>query len=48
VVCRGRLSGDGTILCDILCDLPEPHAARGDVCVENHNTVCGDRLFVKL
>jgi hypothetical protein len=35
------------ILCDILCVLPEPHGARGDVCVGNLNTRRGDRLFGK-
>jgi hypothetical protein len=36
VVCHARLSEDGTILCDlsyfILCEMFEPHGARGDVC----------------
>jgi hypothetical protein len=45
------LSGDGTILCDlsyfILCDLPEPHGARGDICAGNLSTACGDHLFRK-
>jgi hypothetical protein len=48
-VCRNRLSGDGTILCDlsyfILYDLPEPHGVRRDVYVGNLSTVSGDRLF---
>jgi hypothetical protein len=34
-VCHARLSGDGTILCDlsyfILCELAEPYGARGDI-----------------
>jgi hypothetical protein len=32
----------------ILCDLPEPHGARGDVCAGNHSTGSGDHLFGKL
>jgi hypothetical protein len=32
-------------LCDILCELPEPHDARGDVYVGNHSTASGDYLF---
>jgi hypothetical protein len=51
VVCHARLSEDGTILCDIsfiiLCELSEPHGARGDVCVGNLSTACRDRLFGK-
>jgi hypothetical protein len=51
-VCHARLSVNGIILCDILydvlCDLPEQHGARGDVCVGNLSTVSGDRLFEKL
>jgi hypothetical protein len=43
-VCHARLSRNGIILCDILCDLPEPHGARGDVCAGNPalqaGTVC--------
>jgi hypothetical protein len=35
-------------LCDILCELPEPHGAGGDICVGNHSTASGDRLFKKL
>jgi hypothetical protein len=35
------------ILCDILCELPEPHGARGDVCAGNLGTASGDRLFGK-
>jgi hypothetical protein len=31
-------------LCDILCELPEPHDARGDVCAGNFSTASGDRL----
>jgi hypothetical protein len=44
VVCRARLSGDGTILCDVLCELLEPHGARGDVCVGNLSTASRDCL----
>jgi hypothetical protein len=29
------------------CNLPEPHGARGDVCVGNLSTTYGDRLFRK-
>jgi hypothetical protein len=51
-VCRAQLSENGIILCDlsyfILCDLPEPLGARGDVCVGNLSTTSGDRLFRKL
>jgi hypothetical protein len=48
-VCRAQLNGDGTIyfvisLCDILCELPEPHGARGDICAGNLSTASGDRL----
>jgi hypothetical protein len=46
-MCHAQLSGNGIILCDILCDLPEPHGARGDVCVGNLSTASGDRLFRK-
>jgi hypothetical protein len=35
------------ILCDILCKLPEPDGARGDVCAGNLSTASGDRLFRK-
>jgi hypothetical protein len=35
------------ILHDILYDLPEPHGARGDICVGNLSTACGDCLFGK-
>jgi hypothetical protein len=45
VVCRARLSGDGTVLCDlsyfILCDLSGPHDARGDVFAGNFSTASG-------
>jgi hypothetical protein len=34
-------------LCDILCELPEPHGARGDVCVGNLSTASDDCLFGK-
>jgi hypothetical protein len=51
VVCLARMSGDGyhslCHTCDILCDLPEPHGARGDVCVGNLSTTSGDHLFRK-
>jgi hypothetical protein len=32
----------------ILCDLPDPHGARGDVCAGNLSTASGDCLFRKL
>jgi hypothetical protein len=35
------------ILFDILCELPEPHGASGDVCVGNLSTASGDCLFRK-
>jgi hypothetical protein len=52
-VCLAQLSGDGhhslchtsDILCGILCDLPEPHGERGDVCAGNFSTTSGDHLF---
>jgi hypothetical protein len=31
----------------ILCESPEPHGARGDVCARTLSTVSGDRLFKK-
>jgi hypothetical protein len=31
-------------LCDILCELPEPHGARGDVCARNLSAASGDHL----
>jgi hypothetical protein len=31
-------------LCDILCELPELHGARGDICVGNLSTASRDRL----
>jgi hypothetical protein len=34
-------------LCDILCELLEPHGARGDVCPGNLSTTSGDRLSRK-
>jgi hypothetical protein len=34
-------------VCDILCELPEPHATRGDVCAGNLSTASEDRLFEK-
>jgi hypothetical protein len=50
-MCYAQLSENDTILCDlsyfILCDLSEPHGARGDVYARNLSTVSGDRLFRK-
>jgi hypothetical protein len=46
-VCHTQLSGNGIILCDILCDLHEQHGARGDVCAGNLSTANKDRLFGK-
>jgi hypothetical protein len=50
-MCHAQLSGDGVILYDlsfiILCDLPEPHGARGGVYAGNLSTASGDRLFGK-
>jgi hypothetical protein len=46
-VSHARLSGNGNFLCDILCDLPEPHGASGDVCSRILSTASGDRLFRK-
>jgi hypothetical protein len=40
-VCHAQLSGNGIILCDILCDMSEPHGARGDICMGNHTTASG-------
>jgi hypothetical protein len=40
-VCHARLSGNDIILCDLL----EPHGARGDVCTGNLSTASRDRLF---
>jgi hypothetical protein len=37
----------GTILSDILCELPKPHGTRGDICAGNLSTACGDRLSGK-
>jgi hypothetical protein len=31
-------------LCDILCELSEPHGARGDVCAGNLSTASKERL----
>jgi hypothetical protein len=31
-------------LCDVLCELPEPPGARGDVCVGILSTAGGDHL----
>jgi hypothetical protein len=42
-VCHARLSGIGNILCDMV----EPHGARGDVCTGNLSTASGDCLFRK-
>jgi hypothetical protein len=36
-----------TILGDILCELPEPQGARGDVYAGNLSTASRDRLFRK-
>jgi hypothetical protein len=36
------------ILCDILCELLDPHGARGDVSAGNLSTASGDNLFGKL
>jgi hypothetical protein len=47
-MCHVRLSENVIILCDILCDLPEPHGARGDICAGSLSTVSGDRLFVTI
>jgi hypothetical protein len=30
------LSGDGSSLCDILCELREPHGASGDILCRKH------------
>jgi hypothetical protein len=50
-VCLARLSRDGHHVlchaCDILCDLPEPQGARGDVCAGNLSTASGKRLVGK-
>jgi hypothetical protein len=50
-MCRAQLSGDGTILCDpsyfILCELPKPYGARGNICAGNLSIASGDRLFGK-
>jgi hypothetical protein len=35
------------ILCDILCELPKPHGARGNVCARDLSTTSEDRLFGK-
>jgi hypothetical protein len=35
-------------LCGILCELSEPHGARGNVCARNLSTANGDRLFGEL
>jgi hypothetical protein len=52
VVCHAQWSGDDTILCVpsyfVLCDLPEPHGARGDVCVGNLSNASGDRFYSRL
>jgi hypothetical protein len=34
-------------LCDILCELPEPHGAIGDICAGNLSTSSGDHLLGK-
>jgi hypothetical protein len=46
-VCHAWLSRNDIKLCDILCDLSEPHGARGDVCAGNLSNASGDRLFRK-
>jgi hypothetical protein len=28
-VCRAQFTGDGSYLCDILCELAEPHGVKG-------------------
>jgi hypothetical protein len=33
------------ILCDIVCEPPDPHGARADVYAGNLSTASGDRLF---
>jgi hypothetical protein len=38
----------GIIPCDTLCDLPEPHGAREDVCAENLSTASGDRFIQEI
>jgi hypothetical protein len=35
------------ILYDILCEPPDPHGARGDVCAGNLSTTSRDHLFEK-
>jgi hypothetical protein len=35
------------VFCDILCELPEPHGARGDIFVGNLSTASGVHLFGK-
>jgi hypothetical protein len=40
-VCHAWLSENGIIL----CDLTEPHGARGDVCAENLSTASENYLF---
>jgi hypothetical protein len=35
-------------LCDILCELHEPHGVRGDIYAGNLSTASGDYLFRKL
>jgi hypothetical protein len=43
-VCHAQLSENGVIL----CDLPKPHGARGDIYVGNISTVGRVRSFGKL
>jgi hypothetical protein len=31
-------------LCDILCELPEPHGAKGPFCGENFSAASGNHL----
>jgi hypothetical protein len=40
-MCHARLSENDIIL----CDLPEPHGAREEVCARNLSTASRDRLF---
>jgi hypothetical protein len=45
VVCLAQLSGNGIILFDLLpiivCDPPETHGARMDICAGNLSTASG-------
>jgi hypothetical protein len=44
-MCHTRLSGNDIILCDILCDMPEPCGARGVACTGNLSTASENNLF---